>query len=47
MGGRVDVNQSAGGMLENHKYVDDAKSGGHCDAEITGDNSPRMIAKKS
>jgi hypothetical protein len=46
MGRRVDVNRSASGMFHHHKHVKDSKSGGRCDAEVTGDNGVGVILEK-
>src|SRR5688572_27411301 len=42
----VDVEQSAAGVLHDHKYVEQTKGGCDGDAEVTGHNRLRMIAHK-
>ena len=46
MNRRVDVNHSASGMFHHHKHVKNSKSGGRCDAEVTGDNGVGVILEK-
>ena len=47
MGGRVEVNQSPRSVLHHHQHVEDSKGGGHRNAEVTRDDPPSVILKKS
>jgi hypothetical protein len=47
MGRRVEVYQSQGSVLHHNKHVEDSKGGGHCYAEVTGDDRPSVILQKS
>src|ERR687896_2758037 len=46
MGRDIDVEQSAAGVLNNHKYIEQTKGCGDGDAEVAGHNRLRMIAHK-